>query len=175
MFRFLYGIFFVCLMVSPLSAVAEQVREVNWEDLAAPTPPEIQKELDALNELDLMDEIALEEADAKWEALQEKAYPVVEALDGETIRIPGFVVPVDLEADVVREFLLVPYLGACIHVPPPPPNQVIYVKSPQEYTVEELFDPVWVTGQIQVSTTNTDLAESGYILNADDIVRYVVD
>ena len=165
----------VTLLALPLTATAEQARDISWDDLAAPTPPEIQEQIDALMNLDPADTRTYEQLDAWWRALQEEAYPVVEEIDGENIRIPGFVVPIDLEASVVREFLLVPYMGACIHSPPPPPNQVIYVNSPLEYTVEEQFDPVWVTGRIKIATMNTDLAETGYILNADEIIRYVAD
>jgi hypothetical protein len=48
-------------------------------------------------------------------------------LDEQEVRIPGFVVPLEGDAKTVTAFLLVPYFGACIHVPPPPTNQVIYV------------------------------------------------
>lgn len=175
MSHLLRWIFALYLIAVPFGAVAEQARETEWDELAAPMPPEIRLQLESLMDIDPMDIRTDEQLDAEWLALQEKAFPVVKEFDGVLIRIPGFVVPVDLEADVVREFLLVPYLGACIHVPPPPPNQVIYVKSQKEYTVSELFDPVWVTGRIKIETMSTDLAESGYVLHSDEIVRYVVD
>lgn len=175
MFYLIRLILVVTFLALPLTATAEQARDITWENLIAPPPPEIQKELDALMDLDPADTRTNDQLDARWRALQEEAYPVVEAMDGEVIRIPGYVVPIDLEASVVREFLLVPYFGACIHSPPPPSNQIIYVKSSKEYTVEEMFEPVWVTGRIEIATMNTDLAETGYMLNADKIIRYVAE
>lgn len=161
------------LLVSVFAFAAEKERDLSWDDLIAPPPPEVEKQLDALmNEVQIFT-IPDEEWQTKMNALQAQANPVVEELDGVVIRIPGYVVPIDLEANMVREFLLVPYLGACIHVPPPPPNQVIFVKTSKEYKVQELFDPIWVTGQIKIMNMNTDLAEAGYTLTANKIVPYV--
>ena len=53
--------------------------------------------------------------------------PVLEELNGQFVKIPGFVVPLEGTAELTTEFLLVPYFGACIHVPPPPSNQIVYV------------------------------------------------
>lgn len=92
---------------------------------------------------------------------------VVEALDGQRVRIGGYVVPLDFDATKVREFLLVPFVGACIHVPPPPPNQLVYVKSETGFEVKGSFDPVWVTGRMQTKIAFTGLAEAGYSLDAD--------
>jgi hypothetical protein len=88
---------------------------------------------------------------------------VVDALDGSHVRLAGFVVPLDLEGGTMSEFLLVPYYGACIHVPPPPANQTIHVVAPpgREY-VGTLFDPVWVTGTLRVVSSSSDLAHAGY-------------
>ena len=72
--------------------------------------------------------------------------PVVQGLDGKRVHIGGYVVPLDFQATRVKEFLLVPFVGACIHVPPPPANQIIYVKSELGFDVQGVFDPVWVTG-----------------------------
>lgn len=157
------------------TALASDPREITWDDLAGPVPDQIQAQIDQMLETDDMDILSDEEFEARWNELQDQAYPVIDEMDGEVVRIPGFVVPWDLEANEVREFLLVPYLGACIHVPPPPPNQVIFVKTDQVYDVQELFDPVWVTGTLNVETVSTDLAEAGYVLNADTVIRYVID
>ncbi len=95
--------------------------------------------------------------------------PVVTTLDGERVKLGGYVVPLDFEATKVKEFLLVPFVGACIHVPPPPANQIVYVKSAQPFEVKGSFDPVWVTGKMSVSTTFTGLAEAGYTIEADSV------
>ncbi len=93
---------------------------------------------------------------------------VVPELDGKRVRIGGYVVPLDFEATNVKEFLLVPFVGACIHVPPPPPNQIIYVKSAKGFDVQGSFDPVYVTGTIKVASQYTGLAETGYSIDAGE-------
>jgi hypothetical protein len=97
--------------------------------------------------------------------------PVVAELDGKRVRIGGYVVSLDFDATKVKEFLLVPFVGACIHVPPPPANQIVYVKSGQGFEVTGQFDPVWVTGTLKVTTAFTGLAEAGYSLEADAVER----
>lgn len=95
--------------------------------------------------------------------------PVVSSLDGETVVIGGYVVPLDFQATKVKEFLLVPFVGACIHVPPPPANQIIYVNAAQPFEVKGSFDPVYVTGKISVTATSTGLADAGYSIAADKV------
>ena len=95
--------------------------------------------------------------------------PVVQDLNGKRVRIGGYVVPLDFDATKVTEFLLVPFVGACIHVPPPPANQIIYVKSAQGITLKGEFDPVYVTGIISTEGQFTGLAETGYSIAADVI------
>jgi hypothetical protein len=95
--------------------------------------------------------------------------PVVQGLDGRRVHIGGYVVPLDFDATRVKEFLLVPFVGACIHVPPPPANQIVYVKAAQGFDVKGLFDPVWVTGTLKVTPAFTGLAEAGYSLEAEKV------
>ena len=92
---------------------------------------------------------------------------VVTELDGKLIRIGGYVVPLDFDATNVKEFLLVPFVGACIHVPPPPANQIIYVKTEKGFDVGGSFDPVMVTGTIKTTAAFTGLADAGYTLDAE--------
>jgi hypothetical protein len=73
---------------------------------------------------------------------------VNEDLIGETVRIPGFVVPLEFRDLKAVEFLLVPTAGACIHTPPPPANQIVHVRYPQGIEVRTLYDAVWVRGEI---------------------------
>ncbi|MFB1485978.1 MULTISPECIES: DUF3299 domain-containing protein [unclassified Thiocapsa] len=161
----------------PDSAIsgAMQAEEIDWDRLI---PVEWQPEtlledfdLDALDEMDDDDPRAKELMD-KLMALWADA-PVVEELDGLRVRLPGFVVPLELDARKMTEFLLVPYYGACIHVPPPPANQTIHVVAPEgrEY-VGELFDTVWVTGTLRVIRTSSDLAEAGYRIDVTEIEPY---
>jgi hypothetical protein len=97
--------------------------------------------------------------------------PVVRALDGKRVRIGGYVVSLDFDATKVKEFLLVPFVGACIHVPPPPANQIVYVKSDAGFEVAGQFDPVWVTGVLKAATASTGLAEAGYSLVAEKVEK----
>lgn len=98
------------------------------------------------------------------------APPVVVAeLDGKRVKIGGYVVPLDFEATSIKEFLLVPFVGACIHVPPPPANQIIYVKAEDGFDVSGSFDPVTVTGTIKTETAFTGLADAGYSITAESV------
>lgn len=94
---------------------------------------------------------------------------VVSELDGQSVSIGGYVVPLDFDATTVKEFLLVPFVGACIHVPPPPANQIIYVKTEKGFEVGGQFDPVTVTGKINTTVAFTGLADAGYTITADAV------
>ncbi|WP_051227438.1 DUF3299 domain-containing protein [Oceanospirillum beijerinckii] len=103
----------------------------------------------------------------------EEAYrsaPVVGALDSQPVRLGGFVVPLEVTPEGITEFLLVPFFGACIHVPPPPSNQILYVKSEIPVSEDTLMDAVWVSGRISVEGATTELAQAGYTLYAEHIV-----
>jgi hypothetical protein len=79
------------------------------------------------------------------------------------------VVPLDFDATKVKEFLLVPFVGACIHVPPPPPNQIIYVKAADAFEIAGQFDPVYVTGTLKTAGQSTGLAVTGYTIEAAQV------
>ena len=87
-------------------------------------------------------------------------------------QLPGFIVPLDFEGMETSEFLLVPYFGACIHVPPPPSNQIVYVKTVAGYPLKELFDPVWVTGEMRTQAYLNEVGDAGYTLQATIIEPY---
>ena len=90
-------------------------------------------------------------------AIESQDNQVDPALNGEQIRLPGYVLPLEFTGTKVREFLLVPYVGACIHTPPPPANQMVYVKAANEFNSEGLFTPVWVEGRIFTTRATRDL------------------
>jgi hypothetical protein len=95
-------------------------------------------------------------------------------LDGKTVRMSGYVLPLEFDGTETVEFLLVPYVGACVHVPPPPPNQMVYVKFPPGFETEGLFAPVYVTGRMATIGSTVDLflsdgempVETGYRMEA---------
>lgn len=99
--------------------------------------------------------------------------PVVTELDGAQVRLPGYPVPLDGDGRSLKSFLLVPFYGACIHVPPPPPNQIVHVVSDKPARLPgPITDPLWVTGVMSVKPTRTELAEAGYTLRLRELRRY---
>ena len=108
---------------------------------------------------------------AKLRKLWDEA-PVVAALDGARVRLPGFAVPLETDGQTATRFLLVPYIGACIHVPPPPLNQTVLVEAPTGARIRHVFDPVWVTGRLTVQRATTELANAGYTLTATEVKPY---
>lgn len=153
------------------------LKVLGWEDLELPGQgmmkivEKYQKEIDAIPEGDPREKPLLKKIQEEMNNA-----PVNPELDGLQVKIPGFVSPleVDQEKGVVKEFLLVPYFGACIHVPPPPMNQTLLIK-PQEgqgVSLEDTHIPVWVTGKMVVDSAVTELAEAGYQIIDATIVEY---
>ena len=87
--------------------------------------------------------------------------------NGQVIRLPGFIVPIEYSGTGVTAFILVPFVGACVHVPPPPANQLVFVTTSEPYESGGLYEPVNVVGMFGVSSISTHLADIGYALSAD--------
>ena len=91
----------------------------------------------------------------------------VRSLDGKFVKLPGYIVPLESDAGgLLNEFLLVPYFGACIHVPPPPPNQIVYVKLTKPFNLRSMADPYWITGTITTKVWSSDVADTDYVMTA---------
>ncbi|WP_010138889.1 DUF3299 domain-containing protein [Oceanicola sp. S124] len=103
---------------------------------------------------------------------QEEAAAVTTDYNGKIVRLPGFVVPLDFDATGITAFILAPFVGACIHVPPPPANQLVFVTTERPYESKGLYEPVNVTGMFGTAATGTQLAQIGYALSADRIEPY---
>ncbi|WP_428034490.1 DUF3299 domain-containing protein [Amphritea sp.] len=166
--------FLVIVCVAPVRAESvngEPVEKIDWDILmpADYSPLAIfdTSQFSSLDDYDPMAEIKLK---AMMEALS--SAPVVPEMDGKMVRIPGFVVPLVEEGMKVSEFFLVPYFGACIHVPPPPSNQIIHVSFAPGVNVENLFDAIWVVGKLSVKTTVHELGTSGYTMEAFKVEAY---
>jgi uncharacterized protein len=87
------------------------------------------------------------------------------SVNGKRVRVPGYMVPLDDSARGVTEFILVPYYGACIHTPPPPPNQMVYVKMTGNRRVEvNLWEPIWIEGELNVSEIDSPYGAIGHQL-----------
>ncbi len=90
--------------------------------------------------------------------IERRSQAVVGELEGQIIRMPGYALPLEYTEGGVKEFLLVPYVGACIHVPPPPPNQMVFVRLSEEFVIDDLYAPVWITGRMTVQRSNQALS-----------------
>ncbi len=148
------------------------IREIEWDALIPEDwRPEVL--MDQHNADDLSDDHPrAQELLDKLKALWKEA-PIVPALEGQRVKLPGFVVPLEMDAKKIDQFLLVPYYGACIHVPLPPANQTVHVVTPEGKGFEgTLFDVVWVTGTMRVERLSSDLAEAGYRLEEAAVVPY---
>lgn len=97
----------------------------------------------------------------------------VRQLQGRRVSIPGFMVPLEDDAQEVTEFLLVPYAGACIHVPPPPPNQMVYVKLIHNGKAKMSFtDPIVVTGILKITNVKSPYGDVSYNLDGETVKPY---
>jgi uncharacterized protein len=147
------------------------------------TPEEVAIEKKALTKLK-QDGIDVDGLLAKRDAIADKkraaASAVNPAIDGKLIRIPGYVLPLEFSGTKVTEFLLVPWVGACIHTPPPEPNQIVYVKPDKAFDIRRMFDAVWVTGRIAATGSKRSVEivdgsadiDVGYSLRASLVEPY---
>lgn len=98
---------------------------------------------------------------------------IIKEMDGKAIRLPGFIVPLEFDDNqVITQFFLVPFFGACIHLPPPPPNQTIFVNYPDGLKLDTLVDPIWISGVLQISMTENDMARSAYSIEMYEFEKY---
>lgn len=161
-------------LLARTSAATEATLTLKWADLMPPAPAKPPKAF--FSGRAPVDPLApsLPESmpEGRWMGSKSTASvpaPVVEGLNGKRVQIGGYVVPLDFEATSVKEFLLVPYVGACIHVPPPPANQIVYVQAPRGFQVKSMFEPVYVTGKMTTTASYTGLADAGYTLEAERV------
>ena len=156
--------------------------ELQWHQLVPPAPPKPPKsflsgrgpvDIGKLGGPDDGSPAPPPQSEGRWMSTPSRtsATPplVVDSFGGKRVHIGGYVVPLNFDSTRVTDFLLVPFVGACIHVPPPPANQIIYVKVEQGFDVKGTFDPVWVTGTLKVTPTFTGLADAGYSLDAEKV------
>lgn len=147
----------------PRLAIGASPREISWDDLIPPGVPYAE----------IIGEGDLNEVTDTWRPVFDaNATKLNPALNGAYIRIPGFIIPLEQDAEGVTEFVLVPYVGACIHTPPPPPNQLVLVRSIDPWPSDQLWDPVWVEGKMSTQLMSTEVAETGYALTANSIEVY---
>ena len=148
-----------------------EFREISWDDLI-PTDwkPEAflaDLKLDELQDADPRASEAMQRMRDEWDRA-----PVVERLAGASVRTPGFVVPLETDGEQIREFLLVPYFGACVHVPPPPANQLIHVIPDKPVPAGWNMLPVWVEGVMAVGRVDSEMGVAGYQLRGIKVEEY---
>ena len=156
---------------SAAEGTAPAFREVAWEAL-------VPKEWDPLKRYRGMDLNALEDGSGKandlladMRAAWDNA-PTVSAMDGAAVKLPGYLVPLEEVKGELREFLLVPYFGACIHTPPPPANQIIHVTLARPVEGFHSMDAVWISGKLETLRQNSDMGMSGYRMRAVRVDHY---
>ncbi len=152
---------------------AKDFEEVDW-DVLVPADYQPDAILDKYGDFSKLsdDDPRVQEIMKELEASYKEA-PINEEMDGKRIKLPGFVVPLEGDGKAVSEFLLVPYYGACIHVPPPPANQTVFVSvASGEAQIRNAFDVVWVSGTLSAKSFDSDLATAGYQLEAVTVEPY---
>lgn len=146
-------------------------RTITWEALVPP-------DWDPFAEFKGIDLAAMQDGDPRTAQLLKRMRevwdraPVNPALAGQAVRIPGFVVPLEDSKDGLKEFLLVPYFGACVHSPPPPANQIIHVLPNTPVKGVRSMDAVWITGTLSVAQTDSYMGTSGWRLQAVGVAPY---
>lgn len=119
---------------------------------------------------------ALSGVEVDWRLLGEMDYITgkssseLQALNGKSVKIPGFMVPLEDDQRSVKEFLLVPSPQACIHVPPPPPNQMVYVRMKRG--TEAAMGPIWVYGTLNLVTKKSMYGDASFELVGEGIEPY---
>lgn len=159
------------LLLTATPLWAAQPKELTWSEMIPPdAAPEV-PDIAPMHDLSQLGNLDPEAAPAAKQDLPNA--PVVPALNGQHVRLPGYIVPLEVNEDGrTTDFLLVPYFGACIHVPPPPSNQIVHVTSEVGVKLEELYQPYWIEGAMQVKPSTSELADAGYQMDAQKIYVY---
>ena len=152
---------------------ATAFRDTRWYELGPPgwdpykEIRELQRNASTLVDSDSRAAALLKKTREIWDNA-----PINPTMNGAAIRIPGYVVPLDEDKGRLREFLLVPYFGACIHTPPPPSNQILLVRMREPVRGLRAMDTFWVSGRLRAVRNDTRMGVSGYTLDASFVERY---
>lgn len=148
-------------LISGFSIASEPI-SLGWDDLVPEHEQEMIKQASIQFTLDHSGEAPMQNTLGSFR----------EELAGKEVQIPGFVIPLEGDDEKTTQFLLVPYYGACIHVPPPPTNQIIVVNAPKGVANQGLWDVVSVTGTLNIENTSTEFADAGYALSDIQVEPY---
>jgi len=156
----------------PGASVPGPTRTIGWEQLI-PAGWDPYKDLKALNLDGLKDnDPKAEEALKKMRKMWDNA-PINPLILGQSVRLPGYMVPLEDLPEGTKEFLLVPYFGACVHSPPPPANQIVHVVLDKPTKRFRLMDTLWVTGPLSATKTDSHMGVSSYRIDAKQVAQFV--
>ncbi|WP_444946870.1 DUF3299 domain-containing protein [Microbulbifer sp. VTAC004] len=158
-------------------------REVSWEELipkddldALLNPPEYIDDIvegsaaDSMPTTSTISEISEDESRYQAALTSTRIKP---EFDNQQIRIAGFIVPIEFNDELtISRFLFVPYFGACIHLPPPPPNQVIHGRFPEGVQIEALYEPFTIEGKLRTLKKESEFGTAAYSMEVDSIHPY---
>jgi hypothetical protein len=150
------------LVIAPSGAMAEDYIDLNWTDLIPEGQTNIPPFFQGLIQHDT----------PAVSSQQPPSQGVRTDWNGETVRLPGYIVPIDYSGTGVTAFILVPFVGACVHVPPPPANQLVFVTTEEPYESTGLFEAVNVIGMFGTASTSTQLADIAYAISAERILPF---
>ncbi|MEL7487536.1 MAG: DUF3299 domain-containing protein [Pseudomonadota bacterium] len=160
------------LFFSSATAFAEDPQTLYWEDLLPEGEIERLEELYASQPTLAFGHSPNDPLTAS-SPLQIGTFNVVEELDGQLVKIPGYVLPFEYsESGKISEFLLVPYFGACIHTPPPPPNQMVYVTAEKPADLGSQWNAIWAIGVLRTKEHLNELGDAAYTLEIQSWETY---
>ncbi|WP_418314805.1 DUF3299 domain-containing protein [Piscinibacter sakaiensis] len=168
-----------CLILGPALASAQATKPsttyetIKWEAL-------MPKDWDPMKGLNLPTSgLLIDDGDPRSQELMRKMReswdnaPTNAKMDGAAVKLAGYVVPLEESKAGLKEFLLVPYFGACIHSPPPPANQIIHVLANPPLKGVNSMDAVWASGVVNTQRQNSEMGVSGYQMKAARVEPYV--
>ncbi len=153
--------------------MSQGVREIGWEELMPEGEEERLAQLYQQQMSMLYSGGPIAEGSAGDQAIQIGTFNTVKELNETKVRIPGYTVPFEFGANAeITEFLLVPYYGACLHAPPPPPNQTVFAMTEEPIKLRNLAQAVWIEGTMFTQTQESELADAAYTIRVDKVETY---
>ncbi|MEM7459637.1 MAG: DUF3299 domain-containing protein [Pseudomonadota bacterium] len=153
--------------------ISRGVREIGWEELMPEGEEERLAQLYQQQMALLYSGGPIMEGSAADQMIQIGTFNTVKELNETKVRIPGYTVPFEYGANAeISEFLLVPYYGACLHAPPPPPNQTVFAITEEPIKLRNLAQAVWIEGTMYTQTQESDLADAAYTIRVDKVETY---
>lgn len=158
---------------APRRSLPSGVREIGWEELLPEGEEERLAQLYQQQMALLYSGGPIAEGSAADQMVQIGTFNTVKDLNEIKVRIPGYTVPFEFGANAeITEFLLVPYYGACLHAPPPPPNQTVFAMTEEPIRLRDLAQAVWIEGTLYTQTQESELADAAYTIRVDRVEVY---